>query len=288
MSLGIDDRFAMRSCIVSAWIREGDRHGEKVEFVPARGTATADDRIAVVPPWEQVTGMILVPSDITSPLEALKVQPLGPAAMPMLVAAQIVELSPMLENERRRRSRARQFGVGVRVLGGGVWLAYGAGMDRLDVASITGLSFTFQKGYENGLAFEVEASGGRTGEARFQSVTWDGIAGDVARSALMGRLQAGAAMRLGDRYMTTLRAGIGVQGMNYDSSFTDMDGTRSGPGSSFDIGFAVYMGAAFSARMGENWALGINSTFTEANSLQSRMLEFGLHIRYGWDSSIGR
>ena len=161
-------------------------------------------------------------------------------------------------------------------------------MGRLEMAGVTGLTVAFQKGYKNGLALEVEATGGRTGEACFSSVTWDGEDGDIMRVATMGRLQAGGAIRLGDGYLTSLRAGIGVQGISYDSSFAGTSGMRTGPGNSFEIGFAAYVGGAFSARLNDNWAFGVSGSFTEAFTLNARTLEMGLHVRYGWNTSAPR
>lgn len=288
LKVTIDNQTSSQVELKSVWIRESEHYGEKVEFVAERGTRTTNDRIALVPPYEQVTGMVLVPKNMTSPLESLKVHFLGSTGLPLMVANQIVELYPMPEEERRRRRQARQLGLGVHVLGGGVWLPDGAGMGRLEMTSVTGLTVAFQKGYENGLALEIEATGGRTGEARFSSVTWEGEDGDIMRTASIGRLQAGGALRFGDKYMTALRAGIGVQGVSYDSNFAGTSGTRTGPGNSFEIGFAVYVGGAFSARFNENWALGISGAFTEAFSVHARALEMGLHIRYGWNTSTRR
>ena len=288
LKVTIDNRTSSQIELESVWIRESERYGEKVEFVAERGTRTTDDRIAVVPAYEQVTGMVLVPEGMSSPLEALKVHFLASTGLPLMVANEIVELYPMPEAERRRRRRARQLGFGVHVLGGGVWLPDGAGMGRLEMTGVTGLTVAFQKGYENGLALEIEATGGRTGEARFSSVTWDGEDGDIMRIATMGRLQAGGALRFGDKYMTALRAGIGVQGVSYDSSFAGTSGTRTGPGNSFEIGFAAYVGGAFTARLNDTWAIGVNGAFTEAFSVNARALEMGLHVRYGWNTSTPR
>ena len=131
LKVTVDNQTANRIELENAWIREGERYGEKAVFVPAPGTDTAEDRIAIVPPYAQVTGMVLVPDHVKTPLEALKVQLLGPAAMPTLVAAQIVELYPMPPEERRRRRQAKQAALSLRALGGGLWLRDGANLDMV-------------------------------------------------------------------------------------------------------------------------------------------------------------
>ena len=183
----------------------------------------------------------------------------------------------------RKRRWARQIALSVRVLGGGFWTSDGIPNSGVtDGTTMSGLGVRILKGMHHNYAFEAEFLGARTGEAEFPGSDWQGLSGDIFRQATIGRLQASGVVRFGDRYVTSVRLGVGIQGTSYRSRFTSGGQGMTGPGDGVEIDGGWSVGAAFDARLGEHWLLGAGASgvfYTGARSL-----DVALQVGYRWDS----
>lgn len=259
---------------------------------PTRVTGKFDDRpapgrgIAIevsVAPRTKVRGIIVVPDGIKSALNAMQLEMRGLPGEP------VVEIWPQMPEEWAREIRwAKQIALSVRLLGGGFWT--GDGMDTPGVedgTSLTGLGVRFSKGMHKNFVFEAEVVGGWTGQVRFRDADWDGMQGDITRSAAFGRVQGFGVLRFGERYVGSMRLGVGVQGTSYESSFTAGGGaSMDGPGNEFEIDGLWSFGGGFEARLRENWSLGASATFAKFLSSDARTLEAGVQLGYRWNTII--
>ena len=286
LKVTIDNQTSSQIELESAWIAESPIYGARAEFVTERGARTADDRIAVIPAYDQLTGMLLIPESVKSPLHALQVRFLGPAGLPTIVAKQIVELYPMPEEERRRRRIASQVSFSVRGFAGGFWLGDAAGAGLMMGTSMGGLAVRVSKGMHHNFAFEGEFVGGRSSDAIFRNVSWDTMEGDISRRASFGRAQASGVIRFGTKYVVSTRLGFGIQATSYDSTFTSGSDSMSGPGDAFELDGLWLGGVSFDARLNERWTLGTGVTFVGGIYTDNRSLEAGIRVSYGWN--VGR
>lgn len=182
----------------------------------------------------------------------------------------------------RQRDRYSQTAVSVRLFGGGMWLGDRANQQLLAGTGMSGLAVRVQKGYGWGGAIEGELMGGRTGHASFEQVDWNGTRGNINRQASFGRAFAYFAMRFGFKWIFTGRAGLGMQGVHYDSTFETGNTTNTGPGDGFEINGLWSLGASLDARFGKNWIIGAATAFATPFNDVSPSFEGGIHIGYGW------
>lgn len=256
----------------------------KAEFVVAQSAKTVDGMAVFVPAKSQVTGMVLVPDGVKSPIGALQVHFKRHGSLATVVALQIQELYPMPAEERRRRRLASQVSFSMRVIGGAMWLGDRAGADRLAMANMGGFAARLQKGYLNGFAVEAEFAGARTGGAEFADLTWQGAQGSATRSATLARLSAGGALRFGTDVVFTGRAGFSFQGASYRSEFlADSGASMVGPGDGFEFDMALYGGLGVDVRIGKQWLLGLSMDGGANTSNTLRFANLGLRFVYGWN-----
>ena len=166
--------------------------------------------------------------------------------------------------------------VGPRLFGGAFWVPNGLeeGQGRNTAATtFWGLGIRLLKGFSQSLAFEAEASGGRTGEVAF-----DLEDGELKRSAKFGRIHIGVALRFSaDKVIPTARAGIGVQATTYDS---ETAGTKPDDGLEFS-GLLGVFGGGVDYRFSEHLIGGVALSLVAAEEIQS--FEASVRLGYGWN-----
>lgn len=190
---------------------------------------------------------------------------------------------PVSREEIARRRRARQTTVSVRGLFGGFWTTAGGDLGGLDGTTMGGFGVRVTKGFFQNLAFEVDAVGGRSGDANFSGMSWSGMTGDVVRRATFGRLQGSGVLRFGDQYVGSMRVGLGIQLASYDSTFTTGGGPMDGPGDGFEVDGVASVGGGLDVRLGKHATVGVGLAFTQLWRTGSSALEAGLHFGYGWN-----
>lgn len=198
------------------------------------------------------------------------------------VAAQIprYRLVPETQAEKQSRLWGNQFIVGPRVSYGACWFASGLEDDNgLEAASCTSVGAYFVKGFHQYFAFEVEAVGVWTGDARFEDAQ-----GGLTRSATLGRFAAHGVARLaGGKTVPYVRMGAGVQGISYDSQVS-MGGTSTdGPDDSLEFTSFFTLGGGVQTRIGNNIIAGFAISYMSAIDIDYRSLDVGIHIGYGWN-----
>ena len=269
--------------------------------------------LATLQPKQRIQGVIKLPRGTEQSITPLTVQIIARNGLrPVLIQVKEWKIGPPMypvtaedkkreererrrqERERRRqeredRERAREEKEKDRVtlhltaVAGGIWLSDGLQTNRLDPTSLTGFGARVTYGFNRYFAFEADSIGASTGEARFGDATFEGMQGELMRSASLGRVKTGAVIRFGSRTVPTLRIGVGAQGASIDSRFL-IDGSQvSGPGSSFDFNLLGYFGAGVDFRLGEHFVAGFGLSAEQLASSDVRSsIEAGLHIGYGW------
>ena len=139
----------------------------------------------------------------------------------------------------QRHRWARQLVAGPRLSYGACWFTSGQdGEDDLESTSCMAAGAYVSRGFHEYVALEVEAVGGATGEARF-----DTAQGPRTRSAKFGRFTGRAAARFADgKTVPFVALGAGIQGTSYDDPDSDLDIT----------GFLNF-GGGLEYRLGEHW-----------------------------------
>jgi hypothetical protein len=167
---------------------------------------------------------------------------------------------------------------------GAIWLGDGAGLDKSDATSVTGLGVRAQYAFNRWLAVEGEALGASTGDSQFRGVTYDGMQGDLRRSASLGRVQFGGVLRLGEGpYILPLRLGVGLQGASHSGTLATATGDVPGP-ESFEWTALFSFGTGLDVRLGP-FRAGIACSVMNPwgdYDLSRRSIEAGLHFGYAW------
>ena len=237
--------------------------------------------IASIPPRGTIRGVLGLPSATKHNLEPLRLAFMVQGARPAI--ALVPKWYPLDQDSIDRELRAQQVLVTGRLLGGAMWLGDGAGADILEATSLTGFAVRIQKGYRNGVAVEGEIAGARTGTAQFSNLNWQGAQGDITRSATLGRVLGGVAMRFGHDVVLTGRAGIGFHGASIRSEFiADAGGSGAGPGDGFAFDMLLYGGLGVDIRFGKHWSLGV-SVDGGQDLDGARFVHGGLQFGYGWN-----
>ena len=172
-----------------------------------------------------------------------------------------------IRQREARKARGRQLILGPSVSYGACWLTDGMADATLDITGCTAVGVRVTKGITEMIAFETEVTGGWTGQAEFM---------DGTRSATIGRVTAGGLLRFGDRTVPYFRLAIGVQGTNYDSTFTGAD-------DSFELDFTWGIGGGLYARRGEHFTVGAMLMATQEVNSGARSVHGGLQVGYGWN-----
>jgi hypothetical protein len=164
---------------------------------------------------------------------------------------------------------------------GAVWLGDGAGLDKSDATSLKGLGVRAQYAFNRYIAVEGEALGASTGTARFEGVTYDGMQGDLTRSASLGRVQFGGVLRLGKQIVPLLRLGVGLQGASHRGTLTTATGEAPGP-DAFEFDTIFFYGTGLDIRLGDHFRAGITLSGVQRFSSGFQAIEAGIHLGYAW------
>ena len=241
-------------------------------------------------PGDNLLGTIPAGSKVPMTVELDDFESLGDYATHMMSTPkgppQLREFKRVRPSRWDLHREARRVVIGARLLGGACWVADGLPNDTegegLDAAMCGGLSVRAAKGISELLALETEIIGARIGEVRFDDVTFNGMQGDLIRTANLVRVQFNGAVRLGRKKIPTLRLGIGAQGTDYNSEFITGNTTMDGPDTSFEFVTFLTFGAGFDYRFGEHGLAGFAISVTESrgDELFRRSLDAGIHISY--------
>ena len=169
----------------------------------------------------------------------------------------------------QRHRWARQLVAGPRISWGACWLTSGQdGEDDLENTSCMAAGAYVSRGFHEYVALEVEAVGGATGEARFDSAQ-----GPRTRSAKFGRFTGRAAARFADgKTVPFVALGAGIQGTSYDD-----------PDSDLDIAAFFTVGGGLLYRLGEHWSARADVSLSEVREDFYRALDVGVSLSYGWN-----
>jgi hypothetical protein len=240
-----------------------------------------DNLLAVIPARGHLSGFTFVttPLAIETPLSLLI------RSGPTTVAAQIQywELVP------RSAPTKPELSLHVQAVGGAIWLGDGIDLEELDATTLKGLGVRVEYELSKRLSVEGELMGASTGDAEFRGVAYEGMQGDLMRSAALGRVQIGGVLRLGKKkIIPTVRLGLGLQGASHDAVFTPAAGASVEPDVGFELSAIVHFGAGLDVRLGEHFLAGagvtailVASRFT-AEPASSNAIEAGLHLGYSW------
>ncbi|MCG8419475.1 MAG: porin family protein [Proteobacteria bacterium] len=180
-----------------------------------------------------------------------------------------------IEAREARESLGTQLIIGPRLFGGAFWISNGQVGDgrELDATTFYGLGVRVTKGFSELIALEGEIAGGSTGDASFGS--------ELTRRAKFGRLLIGGVLRLGHKTIPTVRAGLGLQGTDYDSLSAAMK-----PDDSIEFSPLWYAGVGVSYRTSEQIIIGADASFAQSSSAEPQaplIIQMGFHIGYGWN-----
>ena len=296
--------------------RVRDRHGESLEIdisgVESHG-AEAAELVAVIPPGERVRGVVSVPraadhetdgitlvfpgGENVAPIEltvdewvtpwklgtvASSEQPL--ALLPTTRPQQImVPLSPEeIERERRDRDARGRLSINAQAVLGVAWLGTEQGAGPFEATSLSGIGGRVTYGLNRLFWFEATMIAAFTGESRFDRATFDGMEGELVRSATLGRAKFGGVLRLGKHIVPSVRAGLAVQVGSYDSRFFVAGSEVEGPGSTFESNGMWYAGAGMDFHFGSHFIAG--AEVSAMYSADERFIEAGAHFGVTWNS----
>ncbi|GAB4560905.1 MAG: hypothetical protein Tsb0020_07960 [Haliangiales bacterium] len=254
-----------------------------------------------VQPGEKVTGIARLPDGINIPNQGLAIALDGPKLLQPLVAeathlASLITFEEELrrirkrereEKKRRllreaREARGQQTILTALARGGAHFVRDGVdGSEQLSAASTWAVGGRVTKGLTEALAFEAEVVGGRTGNGQFDDVEWDGMTGEIERSASFGRVGIGMLLRLGDITIPYAHAGAGVQFAGYTSTFTSGAVSTDGPGDGFELAGFVTAGGGIDYRPGGgNLIIGARASFTAIQGGE-RVIDAGVQLGVG-------
>ena len=173
--------------------------------------------------------------------------------------------------------------------------AYSGELTTLGSSGIYGVTYGFDERPTNShgwtrLTFSLEASLGiaRTGDSQFSGATLDGVQGDLARSATLGRLQAGVLLRFGKTFKPTLRLGVGAQLAGIDSGLTPNAGGAAMESSSTEVGAFLAVSGGVDVWLGDAVLLGLGlgvDWSTQDNRQFESTASIGLHLGFAWEPS---
>lgn len=263
-------------------------HLADVVSIDQRGSTEGGRLLATVKPNGEIHGQVLVPHEVSGEKHELALTFTDAAsAFPLIAATQQADfvLVPNDQAARVQRELAlgRQVSVGVHALSGAMWVANPQNADTLAATGVNGFGLRVGYGLHTLFAIEGELALARTGDAQFND-TWQGVPGELTRRATVGRLLMGGVVRLGRYYIPTMRVSLGFQGSNHTAGFVPNGGTmEDGPADGFEANMILSIGLGFDARLSQHWLLGLRAGFAQSIGAESRMLEGGLHVSYGWN-----
>lgn len=293
----VDNRTSRSYPLATIMIVDDNREHLRAQAVAfdAPGDTQRGFLLATIPAKTRVQGAVMVPHALQGSLHELSLTFSDPAGIRPLIATTEKADWVLLRNKdyereqrelslaRRELLLARQVAFGVHALGGAIWMANPQNTDANAPATITGFGIRGTYGIHTLFAVEGEFAAARTGNAYFDD-TWNGVEGELARRATVVRFLFSGVLRMGRRYVPTLRIGLGFQGANHTASFVSNDGVMmNGPNDDFEAKLLLSLGAGFNARIGDHLYLGVHAGFSQSIDAESTSLEGGLHLSYGWN-----
>ena len=174
--------------------------------------------------------------------------------------------------------------VSLRATAGAAWLGDGLGADRQDAAFLSGAGVQVTYGLTKLLNLEAEIAGARSRNARFDSMTFEDMDGELLRRVDVARIQFGGLLRLGRTYMPHVRIGLGLQMASYDTEFIIGNTSRPGPDSSLEFTTYLNLGGGLDIRIRDRWMAGIALSVVEPREadLLNRTIQASFHLSYHW------
>ena len=169
---------------------------------------------------------------------------------------------------------------------GALWLGEGVGANRFDATAFEMLGARATYAFNKYLHVEASAAVGRSGDARFDGAMFNGMQGDLARSATLGRLQVGGLLRWGRTVMPTLRGTLGAQLSTMHAEFVPGgSGMPMEMSSSTEFGAIWSFSAGADVRLGQSLILGaelgLEQTASDDNVFV-RSAGIGVHLGFTW------
>ena len=218
--------------------------------------------VVKMPPGQSAKGLELRLFERGSdrPPLAVKVPEFNGVATAILVA--------MGPKTAQRHRWARQLVAGPRLSYGVCWFTSGEdGEDDLENTSCMAAGAYVSRGFHEYVALEVEAVGGATGEARF-----DTAQGPRTRSAKFGRFTGRATARFAEgKAVPFFGLGVGLQATSYDD-----------PDSDLDLAAFFNFGGGLEYRLGEHWRVRADLSYSTHDG-DNLALDAGVSLSYGWN-----
>ena len=247
-------------------------------------------RLAEIAPGDEAQGYV----SVENPLRIGKYATVTLTSTSGLSWSQSVQIWPPPDGPTTRELElAKQASVSVRLVGGAFWVVDGLATEDLAATRFTGLAVRYSKGLSMLFAFEAELVGARTRTACFEDITIEGKQGDLLRSATVGRVQVGGALRFGGATILPLaRIGLGLHAASYTTEFIaepmQMNGPEPSPESSTEYIGLVALGGGLDIRVTDDVLIGATASALLQGTEKLRTFELGLHLSYGWLPSSTR
>lgn len=253
-----------------------------------------EESIAEVPSGERVAGFMRIP-DVAVGSEPKAITFRGFSGREMLRATAeepvwfyVPKRKEEIEKEQRDKAAQGMLSLHLEGVYGAIWLGDGTGLEQSAATSLKGLGVHMTYALTRMFAVEGEIIGATTGNATFDDILYSGMQGDLARSAILGRMQFGGVLRLGEKtYIPLLRMGVGLQGASHSGALTTATGDAPGPDIGFSFDALWHFGTGVDLRLSKHFVAGIGlSAVVVAKSLAavglSGSVEAGIHLGYAW------
>jgi hypothetical protein len=262
---------------------------DRLAAVPPDATGAPAGLIAAVLPGHRAEGIMRLP-DVAYGVEPQAINFRGSTGPHMLLTIAeepvwiyVPKRQEEIEREKREKAARGWLSLQAQGLAGFLWLANPLETEKLDATSVIGLGVRFTYSVMSFLFFEAAAVGARSGESRFADVMFDGVQGDLLRSAKLGRMQGGFLMYFSDSsYRPFIRAGLGLQGASHTAEL-EVGGVRMpGPEVGFELNPLWFFGAGVDMRLGSHIVAGVGLSIEQLVGSSSRSIEAGVHLGYSW------
>jgi hypothetical protein len=253
---------------------------QRVEIVSS--ALAPKNRVAVIPRRSRAKGAILLdsPGNLI-PAMTLRINAVGLAA-PITAQLEGYELIPIRKPPPPDPYVGR-VAVALKGFLGGIWLTNPLDKEDSDATTLVGLGARATYYFNSIIGVEGDMAAGRAGEARFNDVDYNGVQGDIVRSAGFARVRFGALLRVGSGDITpTLRIGVGAQGASHTAELRDGGVFMDVPEVGFELDFLWYFGAGVDVELSESFTGGIGISGLGGICGDSRSLEAGVHLAYSW------
>ena len=292
LAFDIDNQDRNPGEVADLLVFRGDGRPVAADIVHVQQFAGSNDqRVAFIPARQKARGFVSLPNAAREDIRGLTIV-LRDANGETLAVASVGDwesrrqiLVPMSDEEIERQKRDEEargrVSLHLQALGGYIWLEDGPALNELDATAFRGLSARVTYGFNRYVALEVEIAGGSSGKARFDM--FDGMSGDVVRSAEFGRAYVGGLLRLGYKTIPIVRVGLGFQGARLATEVR-ADGSDAVTFSDKSLEFEgiVIVGGGLDIRLGESLVAWIAGTAVLRGVEELRALGASVHVGYSW------